>query len=168
MIERFVRKLNDIAHGGSISQALSLTVRLRSSPLLLILLEHFQRVQDRCHTILPAKPLFQFRSICGRHGFRCSGDSRILLHGGRLRLGLLFQIALVLCQDGEDHLLQRRLIWNWNRHLRRLLAVDIVQDSADKKLRFAAALPVEQVDHRFMLWVTDVEANREFPGARPS
>lgn len=96
--------------------------------------------------------------------FGLSGDSRILLHGGRLRLGLLFQIALVLCQDGEDHLLQRRLIWNRNRHLRRLLAVDIVQDSADKKLRFAAALPVEQVDHRFMLWVTDVEANREFPG----
>lgn len=40
----------------------------------------------------------------------------------------------------------------------------LVQDSADKKLRFAAALPVEQVDHRFMLWVTDVEADREFPG----
>lgn len=43
-------------------------------------------------------------------------------------------------------------------------ATAIVQDSADKKLRFAAALPVEQVDHRFMLWVTDVEADREFPG----
>ena len=113
---------------------------------------------------MPAKPLFQFCSVCGRHRFGCSGDSRILLCGGRLRLGLLFQVALVLCQDGKDHLLQCRLIWNRNRYLRCLLAVDIVQDSADKKLRFAAALPVEQVDHRFMLWVTDVEADREFPG----
>ena len=127
-------------------------------------LELYDESERRCHTILPTKPLFQFCSVCGRHRFGCSGDSRILLCGGRLRLGLLFQVALVLCQDGKDHLLQRRLIWNRNRYLRCLLAVDIVQDSADKKLRFAAALPVEQVDHRFMLWVTDVEANREFPG----
>lgn len=48
--------------------------------MLLILLEHFQRVQDRCHTILPAKPLFQFCSVCGRHRFGCSGDIALLTH----------------------------------------------------------------------------------------
>ena len=43
-------------------------------------------------------------------------------------------------------------------------AVDVVKNCISKKLRLAAALLIEQVNRRFVLGITNVEAYRKFAG----
>lgn len=43
-------------------------------------------------------------------------------------------------------------------------AVDVVKNCISKKLCLAAALLIEQVNHRFVLRITNVEAYRKFAG----
>ena len=43
-------------------------------------------------------------------------------------------------------------------------AVDVVKNCISKKLCLAAALLIEQIDHRFVLGITNVEADRKLAG----